>query len=116
MAQELRPELLAIAQRLSASDVPVLPLDRVAEQVGAVLISSDEIDALFAWLEARGFTIGDPAAGPASSALPQVLAAARALRSELSRTPNAREIAARAGLSLDAVQQALLFARILQRQ
>ncbi len=93
----------------------MLPLDRVAEAIGALSVSSDDIDAIFGWLEQHGRVIGEPTLGPASLSLPQVLSTARLLRTSLGRTPKAAEIAEQSGLTLDAVQRALLFSKILQR-
>jgi Sigma-70 region 3/Sigma-70 factor, region 1.1 len=109
----LRPEIQALADQLVATGRSVLSLDEIAETLGATAIDSDEIDALFAFLEARGVTVGDPSVGLASSALPQVLTAARALRTELGRTPRVDEITTRSGLPEDAVRRALLFAQTL---
>lgn len=111
----MRPELLQIAKTLASSDATVLSLDDIAEAIGTLDVSSDEIDALFTWLEQAGRRVGDPRVGVASAALPAVLSAARGLRTELGRVPRIAEIAERAQLSQDAVQRALLFARILQR-
>jgi sigma-70-like protein len=111
----LRPELLAVAEALAGIPAPELSLDQIADAVGSMRISADEIDALFAWLEARGRVVGDPSGPGAAALLGQVLVVARGLRAELGRPPQPREIAERSALSLDAVQRALWFARILQR-
>jgi hypothetical protein len=109
----LRPEIQALAEKLIATGRSLLTLDEIAETLGATAIDSDEIDALFAFLEARGVTVGDPSVGLASSALPLVLTTARALRVELGRTPRVDELARRANLGEDAVRRALLFAQTL---
>jgi hypothetical protein len=109
----MRPDLLALAEKLMATGRAVLSLDEIAETLGATAIDSDEIDALFAFLEARGVTVGDSTVGLASAALPQVLTTARALRTESGRTPSVEEIARRSGLGEDAVRRALLFAKTL---
>lgn len=109
----LRPDLLALAEKLVATGHRVVTLDEVAEALGALAIDSDEIDALFAYLEAQGVTVGDATVGLASAALPQVLTTARALRAESGRTPSVGEIARRSGLPEDAVRRALLFAKTL---
>lgn len=109
----MRPDVLALAEKLMAQGRAVLSLDEIAETLGATAIDSDEIDALFAFLEARGVTVGDSTVGLASAALPQVLTAARALRTESGRTPSVEEIARRSGLAEDAVRRALLFAKTL---
>ena len=99
-----------------ALDRTQLSLDDVADAIGTRRVSTDEIEELFGWLETRGRVIDGRPTGPGAAALlGQVLGAARALRAELGRAPQPREIAARAGLSLEAVQRALWFARILQR-
>lgn len=109
----LRPDVHAVAEKLVALGRSMLSLDEVAETLGATAIDSDEIDALFAYLEARGVTVGDATVGLASAALPQVLATARSLRTESGRTPSVAEIAGRSGLAEDAVRRALLFAKTL---
>jgi hypothetical protein len=115
MSVMLRPELLAVAQRLLDEGGDAVSLDRIADALEPLAVDSEEIDALFAWLEARGRVIGDARVGPASAALPQVLASARALRTRLGRVPKPSEVAEHAGLSEAAVRRALLFAKILQR-
>ena len=110
----LRPELLEIAQSLVEREGEI-SLDHVAEAIGTMSITSDEIDALFSWLEAKGREVGTPAGRGASALLQDVLRVARGLRLELGRAPHPREIAERSALPLDAVQRALWFARILQR-
>jgi hypothetical protein len=111
----LRPELLHVAQSLTSRAAKALTLDEIAEALGTLAVSADEIDALFSWLEAQGKTVGEPSGLGAAAALRDVLAVARALRSELGRPPHPREIAERSTLSIEVVQRALLFARILQR-
>lgn len=111
----LRPPLLAVAESLLAVDADVLSLDHIADALGTTKITPDEIDELFAWLEARGRVIGDPVGRSAAVLLGEVLAVGRRLREELGRPPQPREIAERSALSLAAVQRALWFARILQR-
>lgn len=111
----LRPELLPIAQALLAVDPQLLSLDHVAEAIGTTRVTPDDIEALFAWLEEQGRVIGDPVGRGAAALLGEVLTVARALRLELGRAPQPREIAERASLSIEAVQRGLWFARILQR-
>jgi Sigma-70 region 3 len=111
----MRPELTAVAEGLLKAEAEQLSLDQIAEAVGTLRVTPDEIDALLAWLEERGRPVADPVGRGASDLLGEVLAIARVLRVELGRTPQPREIAERGSLSLDAVQRALWFARILQR-
>jgi sigma-70-like protein len=111
----LRPELMTVAQSLLLVDAEALSLDQVAEALGTLRVSTDEIDELLSWLEKNGRLIADPVGRGAAVLLGEVLAVARTLRAELGRPPQPREIAARSALSLEAVQRALWFARILQR-
>jgi hypothetical protein len=111
----LRPELLVVAEGLLALEGERLSLDQIAEAIGTLRVTPDEIDALLGWLEERGRPVADPVGRGASALLAEVLSVARVLRAELGRTPQPREIAERASLSLEAVQRALWFARILQR-
>jgi len=111
----LRPELLLVAESLLEIEGDRLSLDQIAEAIGTLRVTPDEIDALLGWLEERGRAVADPVGRGASALLGEVLSVARVLRVELGRTPQPREIAERASLSLEAVQRALWFARILQR-
>lgn len=111
----MRPELEPVGNALLEHSGHTLSLDVIAEALGTLNVDSEDIDALFSWLEARGRTIGDPSLGTASAPLAAVLRAARDLKASLGRTPSAREIAAHSGLSIEAVRRALLFAQIVQR-
>jgi hypothetical protein len=111
----LPKELRTIAEDLARCEERTLSLDQIADALGTLSVTAEEIDALFSLLEERGKVIGDPELGPASASLPQVLTAARQLRVVLGRAPNAAEIAEQSGLSLESVRRALWFARILQR-
>jgi Sigma-70 region 3 len=111
----LRAELLTIAETLLRREVGELTLDHVAEAIGTLRVTPEEIGALFDWLEAKGRPVADPSGPGAAELLGQVLRTARSLRLELGRAPQPREIAERAQLSLELVQRGLWFARILQR-
>ena len=111
----LRKELVAVGESLLARSPDVLSLDAIGEALGTLNVDSEEIDALFSWLEARGRSIGDGSLGKASTSLAGVLRAARTLKASLGRTPSASEIAEHSGLALDAVRRALLFSQIVQR-
>jgi hypothetical protein len=106
---------MAVAHALLEVDAEAISLDQVAEAIGTSRVTPDEIDELLAWLEARGRNVSDPIGRGAAELLGEVLATARSLRAELGRAPQPREIAERASLSVEAVQRALWFARILQR-
>lgn len=111
----MRPELAeALAALLEAAGEGPIDLDQFAQIIGAAALDSDEIDSLFGDLEARGHAVVAPEGG-ASGRLMRVLAAARALRGELGRTPRAAEIAERAGMLESDVQIALAFARMLSK-
>ncbi len=110
----LRDELLAVARELLARSPSLISLDEVAEALGTLAVTSEEIDALLTFLESHGRRVGE-GVEPASSALGAVLTAARSLKRELGRTPSTPEIAERSGLSLEVVRRALLFAQIVQR-
>jgi len=111
----LRPELIVVGEALLALEGEKLSLDQVAEAIGTARVTPDEIDELIYWLERHGRAIADPIGKGAAALLGEVLAVARTLRAELGRPPQPREIAERGSLSLEAVQRALWFARILQR-
>ncbi|HEV8244242.1 MAG TPA: sigma-70 domain-containing protein [Polyangiaceae bacterium] len=110
----LREELGRVVQDLLGRSERTLSLDTVADAIGAMPITSDEIGLIFDELEASGRVVAE---GPvaARESLDKVLRSARKLRAELGRSPSSNEIATESGLSLDAVRLALLFARMLQR-
>jgi hypothetical protein len=109
----LRPELRRVADDLLARGRR-LTLDEVAEAIGAIAISSEEIDELLSEVEAHADVDCAPPVA-ARESLARVLASARALKSELGRAPSPDEIARHGGLSRDAVRLALLYARTLSR-
>jgi hypothetical protein len=113
----LRPELLRIVDALLASseDSRTVSLDALGEAIGARAVTQDEIDGVIAALESAGRKVGDEAGPQGESRLRLVLETARALKAELGRAPTAPEIAARAGLSEDAVRHALALVRVMQR-
>ncbi len=109
----LRAELAAIVGRLAASGE--VTLDALGEAIGAMLISSEEIDLMISTLEARGVRVVGPEGGGGEAHLRVVVTTARALVAELGRRPTSAEIAARSGLALDDVRHALALARVMQR-
>lgn len=109
----LRPELRRVVDDLLAHRRS-LTLDEVAEAIGDVAISSDEIDELLSEVEASAEVESAPALA-ARESLARVLASARTLKGELGRAPSPEEIAKHAGLSRDSVRLALLYARTLSR-
>lgn len=111
----LRPELKTIAEKLLHLPVAALSLDHVAEAIGTLRVTPDEIGELFDALEAQGRRVDDVQGPGAAELLGQVLSTARLLRAELGRAPQPREIAERSQLPLELVRRGLWFARILQR-
>lgn len=102
-----------MVDRLLASG-PVT-LDEVAHALGTAAASASDVEAVFDALEAAGVEVRSPDPVDLQGDLTRVIAAARALTVELARRPSVPEIAARAGVSPEAVRQALLFAQVLSR-
>jgi hypothetical protein len=111
----VRPELAALVEEILRDAGKTIELDTIGEAIGARAITAEEIDGILATIEARGHTIRTRAGGSGESTLKTVLTTARALKSELGRTPTSAEIATRSGLALIDVQHALSLARIMQR-
>ncbi len=111
----LRQDLLAVVEPLLDDPQEPISLDRLAEALGTLAVSSEEIDEMITWLESRGRSVGQPPTGPNAETLQTVLVSARMLKVTTQRTPNATEVAEHSGLELAAVQRALFFAKILQR-
>jgi hypothetical protein len=109
----LRPDLRGVVDGLLASDKTELTLDAVAEAIGVLKVSAEEIGAVFDALEAAGRRVMDAPLG-ARESLSRVLRAARELKQQ-GRAASPPDIAAHAGISLDSVHLALLFAQTLTR-
>ncbi len=92
-----------------------ISLDEVGDAIGAAAVTPPEIEKLFDRLEAAGCTIGETSAKSSKAHLKEVLATARAFRTEHGRTPTTREIAEASGLETSQVNAALLFVQVLQR-
>ena len=116
---QLRPELRAIVERLTRDSGGAgsreISLDALGNAIGTLAVSYPEIDAMIDAIEARGRSVAAASGGDGEAHLAAVLAAARALASELGRRPKRLEIARRAKLSDEQVKHALLLARIIQR-
>jgi hypothetical protein len=110
----LRRELQAVVKRLLERPGTTLSLDEVAEAIGDLLVSADEIDEVLSQIEAKRNVNAEPPVG-ARESLGRVLSSARALKQELGRAPAPSEIAQHSGLSAASVRLALLYARTLQR-
>jgi hypothetical protein len=111
----LRPPVEAVLRALLARGSDAVSLDEIGEAIGTVAVSMQDIEALFAALESHGKRIAEPPAAAVSASLQVVLAAARDLRRETGAIPAPAEIARRAGLPLEEVRRALLFATVVQR-
>jgi len=113
----MRAELLNVLERLLAAseDTNAVSLDRIGEALGVLAVGADEIDALFAELEARGRRITGPEGGGGQERLRVVIAVARELSRELGRKPRLAEIAERAGLDEEKVRHALALAKVMGR-
>jgi len=110
----LRSELQSVVDALLARGSASLSLDEVAEAIGELSVSSDEIDELLTAVAAHVSIDAEPRVG-ARESLGRVLASARVLKTELGRAPLPDEIAQHAGLSRESVRLALLYARTLSR-
>jgi hypothetical protein len=114
----LRPELMRVLnQLLTASETTLhVELDTIGEAVGALSVSTDEIEALLRELEAQGRQIAAPSGGGAERQLGQVVAAARKLKAESqAEKPSLSAVAREAGLSERQVLVALALLRVMQR-
>jgi len=113
----LRAELQQVLRVLldQSRDGGDVSLDAIGDAIGARAASTDEIEALFAALEAQKRRIVGPEGRGGEQRLKRVVEAARALTLELGRKPRASEVAARAELSVEQVQHALALLRVMQR-
>lgn len=113
----MSPELESVLRQLLAASrtTMVVTLDEVGDAIGALAVSTDEIDALITRLEDEGRSVLAPRGGDGEQHLRRVVEAARALTAELGRKPSTSEVAARAQLSTAQVRQALQLLTIMQR-
>jgi hypothetical protein len=114
---ELRDELRMVVNRLleASEQSREVTLDELGDALGTLSASYPEIDAMIALLEAQARRVAAPAGGSGEAHLVRVVAAAKALSSQLGRRPSVAEIAPLAGLTLEQVRHALVLARIMQR-
>lgn len=114
---KLRSDLTPVLNKLLAASAEsgTVTLDAVGEALGALAVSTDDIDALLTALEARGVEIVAPSGGGAEAHLKRVVAAARALKLQLSRRPTLSEVSAQAELTPQEALVALALLRIMQR-
>ncbi len=105
------PTILA---QLLAEGGQVVALDAVADAIGDAAVTMQEIEVIFAGLEAAGRSIEAERRDP-PAALKQVLATVRSFSAVSGRRPTAAEIAQHSGLSPSQVRFAMLYARVLVR-
>jgi hypothetical protein len=112
-----RPIVSGIVDRLlaeSAGGAQVVPLDRIAEIIGAAAVTMPDIEAIFDALEAAGRRVEAETKSP-PEALAQVLQTVRSFSALSGRRPTLPEMAEHSGLSIGEVRFALLYARVLVR-
>jgi hypothetical protein len=113
----MTPELAAAVARLLAASAAsgTVTLDELGDAIDTLPVTTDEIDAVLAALEAAGRRVAPSDERDRMGDLRAVLAAARGLRLEQGRPPSTDDIAARSGLRASDVRTALLLARVLGR-
>lgn len=113
----MRPELEAVLKQLLAAsaDTGEVSLDEMGDALGTHAISTDDVDEVMRTLEKAGRRVVGPEGGGGEDRLRAVVTTARTLVGELGRKPTVAEIAARSGLSVDDVRQALALAQVIQR-
>ncbi|MGZ3419244.1 MAG: sigma-70 domain-containing protein [Polyangiales bacterium] len=109
-------DLQGILRTILERHQDVVPIDAIGDAIGAQAIDIDQIDRLLQEIEAAGRTISAPSGGSGVATLKTVIPTARALTTELKRTPKISEIAERAKLGETEVRNALLLAKVMQRR
>jgi len=112
----LRPALQTVVDHLLAQHATEVTLDQIGEALGALGVSTEEVEGIFAQLEAHGRQVGSSAGGRAQAHLKRVIDAARTLKQESVGRPTVSEVAVRAELSRDEVLGALFLLRVMQRR
>ena len=107
----LPPKLQAIFDAIMAAHPGGLTLNTLSEELVDKPVDYADIEALIGALEDAGVDLDGPDAPPPPEQLIAVLAAARALAAESGKRPNIAELAARTGLTLTVVRQALRLGR-----
>ncbi len=110
----VRGELQIVLTGLVARAEAMVSLSQVAEALGELAVSHEDIDWLIGELELRGLTVDIPSGVGSTEALRRVLLSARALRAagEHATLP---KICEHSGLSREAALRGLALARVLQR-
>ena len=103
----LPPKLQALVDAIATAHPEGITLDELGERLLHEPVTHADIDEIIGALEEQGFDLEAPAPVARPADLLRVLAAARALVTELGRRPTPAEIAARAELTPIAVRRAL---------
>ena len=113
----MKPELEEVVRVLleAGKTGGEISLDALGEALGTRAISADDVDEIMRALERQGLRVVGPEGGGGEDRLRGVVTTARALVAELGRKPTVAEIAARSGLTVDEVRQALALAQVMQR-
>ncbi|MCA9585504.1 MAG: hypothetical protein KC657_09115 [Myxococcales bacterium] len=112
----MRTDLRHIVEALVAGAAAgAVSLDDVGAALGAIAVTTAEIESMIDAIEARGVAVRAPRGGEGERHLGRVISASRDLRAELGRVPRVDELAERAGLSAAEVRHALSLARVMQR-
>lgn len=104
----------SIIATLLSENAEVVPLDAVADAIGALPVTMADIETVFQGLEDAGRTIEAEQRDP-PAALAQVLSTVRSFSAVSGRRPTVPEIAQHSGLSVAQVRFAMLYARVLVR-
>ena len=107
-------QILGVLLGGAPASTDVVPLDAVAEAIGAAPVTMLDIEAIFDGLEAAGRRVEAELKDP-PAALAQVLSTVRSFSAVSGRRPTVPEIAQHSGLSVGEVRFALLYARVLVR-
>ncbi len=112
----LRRELALLLEKLlsETKEGEDLSLDAFAERVVSFSPNQDEIDEMLMRLETHGRSIGEAAKTSPQDRIARILAATRALKTELGRSPREGEVAERAGLTLGEVRATRLLLRVMR--
>lgn len=116
-ASGLRAELALVVEELARASEGSgeVSLDEIGDAIGTRAVSTDEIELVFAALEAHGRRITSPEGGGGEARLGRVVASARALAAEHGRRATIAEIATHSGLTETEVRWALSLAKVMQR-
>ena len=92
-----------------------VPLDALGDALATEAVTTVEIEDMIHALDAAGVPVTSPKAENGEAMLKHVLDAARTLSRETGERPTVEAIAAKSGLTTDAVHHALALAKVMQR-